>query len=160
TWMNASRRVLIGHTRLAIQDLTTAGHEPIVVDHGRIALSFNGEVFNHLDLRPRLERAGHRFNGHCDAETLAAALALDGIEVLDQLRGFFAFALVSGDDVTLVRDRLGKKPLYYAVTEDAVVFASEVRALLATGLVEATIDAYSLDTYLALGAIPSPSTIV
>ena len=159
-WTNDSGRVLIGHTRLAIQDLTAAGHEPMVIDGGRMALTFNGEVFNHLELRPELEQRGHRFTGHCDAETLAVALGEHGIAVLEQLRGFFAFAWVTGDEVVLVRDRLGKKPLYYVVTDDMVVFASEVRALMASGVVSDTIDGEALDTFLALGAVPAPSTLL
>ncbi|MEY2423454.1 MAG: hypothetical protein QOI95_3521 [Acidimicrobiaceae bacterium] len=160
TWTDANARVALGHTRLSILDLTAAGHEPLVVDDGRTALTFNGEIFNHLELRPALEKAGHRFRGHCDAETLAVALAARGLDVLDDLRGFFAFAAVLGGDVVLVRDRLGKKPLFYAADADRVVFASEVRALLASGLVTPALDPASLDAYLALGAVAAPGTLL
>lgn len=152
--------MLLGHTRLSILDLTDAGHEPMVVDGGRVAITFNGEVFNHLELRPGLEARGVQFRGHCDAETLVAGLAAEGMGVLDRLRGFFAFAALVDGEVFLVRDRLGKKPLYYCVDGDRVVFASEVRALLASGLAPADLDPVALDCYLAIGAVPAPATLL
>lgn len=160
-WKDPRRRVILGHARLAIVDLSPAGHEPILSHDGAAVLSFNGEVFNHVELRHRM-RDAPSFRGHCDAETLVEAWARDGASVLPGLRGFFAFGVWSDRDEELVlaRDRLGKKPLYYAVQAGRVAFASEVRGLLAGGFGTAAISPVGLSRYLSVGCIPPPLTIV
>jgi len=161
TWVDPTGRALLGHTRLAILDLSDAGHEPIISHDGRYALTFNGEVFNHMDLRHELLR-NRRFRGHCDAETLVELWGVAGEPVLSRLRGFFSFAIWSLREqrLVLVRDRLGEKPLYYAVAGRRLVFASELRAILASGLVARALSPDGVALYAALGNVPAPWTIV
>ncbi|MFM2152656.1 MAG: hypothetical protein RL199_1091 [Pseudomonadota bacterium] len=166
----------LAHARLAVVDLSAEGRQPMVRaplglsarglsmdgDDGA-ALVFNGEVYNHADLRRLLDSRGtHGWRGSSDAEVLLAGLAAEGEAFLPRLRGMFAFAFAEPGRgrVTLVRDRLGIKPLYFAETPDGTVFASEVRAVLATGLVPRHLDAGALRRWLAYGAVPEPDTLV
>lgn len=160
SWSSADGRVLLGHTRLAILDLSPAGHEPITSSDGQVTVTFNGEIFNHAELRAALP-AAPEFRGHCDAETLVELLSARGEAGVSELRGFFAFAAAMPDgSVLLVRDRLGEKPLYYAESASHVVFASELRSLLASGLVEPRIDRLSVALYTGVGSVPWPRSII
>lgn len=160
SWSSPDGRVLLGHTRLAILDLSPAGHEPITSRDGQVTVTFNGEIFNHTDLRAELP-AAPPFRGHCDAETLVELLAARGEAGLNQLRGFFAFGAAMPDgSVLLVRDRMGEKPLFYAETASRVVFASELRSLLASGLVDPRVDPLSLALYAGVGSVPWPRSII
>jgi asparagine synthase (glutamine-hydrolysing) len=129
----------VGHVRLAIVDPTPAGAQPMCTPDGRYCLAYNGELYNHGDFRPALESRGIRFRGHSDTETLLWLLAERGLSILPKLNGIFAFAFV--DTVThrvlLARDHLGVKPLYHARgAHGRLLFASEIKALFATGEVE------------------------
>src|SRR5690606_32720243 len=120
--------------RLAILDLTEAGHQPMVSHDGRNVLTLNGEIYNHLDLRRRLEREGHMpaWRGHSDTETLVEAISVWGMErALQETVGMFALALWDRHDrsLYLARDRFGEKPLYYGYAEDTFVFGSELKAM-------------------------------
>ncbi|HEX22207.1 MAG TPA: asparagine synthetase B, partial [Chromatiales bacterium] len=121
----------LAHTRLSIIDLE-GGHQPLFDDQRGLALVANGEVYNFVELREELQAAGHRFATHSDCETILHAYAADPRDWLQRLRGMFAFALHDAREgtLTLARDRLGIKPLFYAETADGIAFASEIKALL------------------------------
>ena len=129
TWLSSDQRCWLGHTRLAIQDLSVAGAQPISSSCGRITLVFNGEIYNHLDLRASLLLSFWR--GHSDSETLVEGLAQEGHLFLTKLRGMFAFAAYDNqsNELILARDPLGIKPLYLLPRPDCLAFASEKRAL-------------------------------
>ncbi len=129
----------VGHVRLAIVDPSSAGAQPMCTPDGRYCLAYNGELYNHAELRPALEARGVRFRGHSDTETLLWLLVEHGAAILPSLNGIFAFAFVDTETrrVLLARDHLGVKPLYYARgRHDRLLFASEIKALFATGEVE------------------------
>lgn len=158
----AERFLGLGQTRLAILDLSPAGHQPMVHPGTGDRLIFNGEIYNFRALRAELEAAGARFIGHSDSEVLLHGLVTWGAGCLSRLQGMFAFAFHErrGQRLLLARDPLGIKPLYLARTGDGgFAFASEVRALLATGLVPRTIDRQAIAGLLAYGAVQGPRTI-
>ena len=153
--------VTLGMCRLAIIDPAN-GHQPMVSANGRFSLVFNGAIYNHRELRTGLEARGWNFRTHCDTEVLLAAFALDGAACLGRLRGMFAFAVWDAREQKLfaARDALGIKPLYYARLPDSgLIFASEIKALLAGGLVPREIDPVSVSEYLAWFSVPAPRTI-
>jgi asparagine synthase (glutamine-hydrolysing) len=169
-WTNASldaqgRRVTFGHRRLSIIDTSAAGHQPMLSADGRFALTFNGEIYNYRELRRQLETKGHRFRTDTDTEVLLAAFAEWGADCLPRLNGMFAFAVWDehASTLTLARDRLGIKPLYYAQAPsdagDAFLFASEAKAILASGLVRAALDIEGLNQYLTFLWTPDPFTL-
>ncbi len=155
-----SESICLGHRRLSIIDLT-GGHQPMTLERERYALVFNGEIYNYVELREELERAGDHFTTHSDTEVLLHLLVKEGTRALDKLNGMFAFAFWdrSAGRLLLARDRLGIKPLYYALVKGELVFASELRALLDYPGVERRIDLLSLSKYLSFGYIPAPHTI-
>ena len=159
---HASGTVALGARRLAILDLTAAGHQPMTDEVTGNVLAYNGEIYNFLELRDELVAAGHSFHGRGDTEVILIGYRAWGRAVLDRLRGMFAFALWDAQQrrLVLARDHLGIKPLYYAATSDGFVCASELRAILAGGLVDATLDRRGLASYLAYGAVQEPFTIV
>jgi asparagine synthase (glutamine-hydrolysing) len=151
----------LGMCRLAIIDPAN-GHQPMISPDGRFALVFNGAIYNYRALQTDLALAGWQFRTNCDTEVLLAAYALHGVDCLKQLRGMFAFAIWDAREQTLfaARDPLGIKPLYYArLPEGGAVFASELNALLAGGLVSREIDPTSVGEYLAWFSVPAPRTI-
>ena len=152
----------LGNRRLAIQDLSPLGHQPMVNQATGDILVYNGEIYNAPALRDLLRTEGLEFQGHSDTEVLMRAYERWGTECLTRLRGMFAFALWDARRSRLViaRDPMGIKPLYYAAKKDSwFVFASEVRALLQSGLPDSRIDPRSLAGYLAYGAVQEPLTI-
>jgi asparagine synthase (glutamine-hydrolysing) len=157
--------VALGMRRLSIIDLS-GGNQPIYSEHGDLAVFFNGEIYNFKILREQLERAGHQFKTNSDTEAIVHAYEEWGENFLKRLRGMFAFALLDmrgprdTGSVLLARDRLGIKPLYYSVQRGALVFASEVRALLASGLVPRKLSPDALDSYLLFGSVAEPVTLV
>jgi asparagine synthase (glutamine-hydrolysing) len=159
--------VVLGHRRLSIIDLSPAGHQPMVDAESGCVICFNGEVYNHLELRKELEAEGVRFDSHCDTEVILKAYARRGEGVLARLRGMFAIALwdPKKGKLLLARDRLGIKPLYYTTVQApgggrACYFASEIRSLLATGHVARKIDPVGLSTYLWNGVVIGPHTLL
>ena len=157
----SSASVTLGLCRLAIFDPAN-GHQPMATPDGRHHLVFNGAIYNHQALRAELEAKGHSFRTHCDTEVLLAAYAEWGAACLPRLRGMFAFAVWDAQERSLfiARDPLGIKPLYYAqLPEDTFVFASELNALFASGLVHREIDPVAVGDYLAWFAVPAPRTI-
>lgn len=152
---------LIGHTRLSIVELSAAGAQPMHSADGRWVLTYNGEIYNHLELRNRLVQRNWR--GRSDTETLVEAIAEWGIEAtLPQLNGMFAFCAMDlwNGAVYLARDPFGIKPLYLARHGEGIAFASEIRALSAIGVDTKRLDRDSLATLLALRFVPSPSTLL
>ena len=143
--------------RLSIVDVV-GGHQPFPNEDGTVWVAQNGELFNHEELRRGLEREGHRFRSRCDTEILPHLYERDGVDLASRLRGMFALVLwdESARTALLVRDRLGIKPLYYAVVGDTLLFASELKCLLASGQVDAALDYEAIDAYLTLGFFPSP----
>ena len=151
----------LGHRRLAIIDLG-AGAQPFTSSGGKTVVTYNGEIYNHAALRPELERQGRTLRTRCDTEVLAELIDLRGSDALPDLQGMFAFAAWNPREETLLlaRDRLGEKPLYYAETADGfLVFASEMPAMLASGLVAPLIDDAAVADYLFYGYVPDPDTI-
>lgn len=150
----------LGHRRLAIIDLTPTGHQPMSNADGTIWLVFNGEIFNHLDLRADLEKKGYRYRGNSDTETIIYLYEEYGRECVKQLRGQFAFALWDSRQrgLLLARDRLGQKPLLYAFTPDGLTFASEIKALLQDPAVSDEVDEVALHHYLTYQYVPRPRT--
>ena len=147
-----------GHRRLAIIDLSPAGRQPMTTADGNLIVTFNGEIYNFLDLRRDLEGRGHRFRSRADTEVILAAYREWGVECLARFRGMFAFALWDGPRRTLfiARDRVGKKPLHYLVDDDGIAFASEPKAFLADEGFEARPDPQAISAYLTLQYVPSP----
>ncbi|MCI5044844.1 MAG: asparagine synthase (glutamine-hydrolyzing), partial [Aquisalinus sp.] len=151
----------LGHRRLAIIDLA-GGKQPFATHTGNTVLSFNGEIYNYADLRQSLSQRSITLRTQSDTEALAELWEMDGPEALSQLVGMFAFAAWDKEmrTLTLVRDRLGEKPLYYAVTDDGfLLFASELPALITSGLLTPEISATAVKDYFAYGYVPDPGTI-
>ncbi len=156
-----SVRLGLAHTRLAILDLSAAGHQPMTDDESGSWIVYNGEVYNHQSLRKNLPDVA--FRSTSDTETILRGWAQHGEGFLSSLRGMFAFALYDGRRrrFWLVRDRLGVKPLYVCrAAPDLWLFASEVRALLATDFVARQLCPEAIDAYLAFGAVPAPRTML
>lgn len=166
-WSDAEAGLALSHRRLAVVDLTQAGAQPMASACGRYVLSFNGEIYNHRDLRRALEARGvGGWRGTSDTETLLALIAADGLEsALGQCVGAFAIALWDRRErrLQLARDRIGEKPLYYgwsgSAGERAFVFASELKALHAVPGFAPRIDRQALSLYLRANAVPAPHTI-
>ena len=140
----------LGHRRLAIIDLSAAGHQPMASEDGRYVLTYNGEVYNFKELRIELQAKGYRFHSRTDSEVVLKSLVEWGRDALKRFNGMFAFALWDKREQTLLlaRDRYGIKPLYYACVADAFVFGSEVKALLASGELSARLNKPGLREYL------------
>lgn len=155
--------ITLVHRRLAIQDLSPAGHQPMASACGRYVVVFNGEIYNQLELRAELEALGHHFRSRSDTEVLLEMHARYGLAMLQRLRGMYAFAMVDRQEqrVLLARDPFGIKPLYIWHGPDGqLLFASEVRALLASDLVPRQLDRAGLYGFLVGGSVPEPLTLV
>ncbi len=161
-WADASAGLAMGHRRLAILDLSPAGHQPRVSADGRYVIAYNGEVYNFPQLRAELEAEGAAFRGNCDTEVVLEAIAVWGLEAaLGRMTGMFAFALWDKAEriLYLARDRLGIKPLYWGRCRGHFLFASEIKALRAHPAWTATVDRDALAAYLRFGYVPSPRSI-
>jgi asparagine synthase (glutamine-hydrolysing) len=164
---DAGRQVCFGHRRLAIIDTSSAGHQPMLSADGRYVITFNGEIYNYRELRAELKSKGHQFYTETDTEVLLEAFAEWGSQCLSHLNGMFAFAVWDNRDrtLTLARDHAGIKPLYYAHKAEGngqagwFVFASEIKAILATGLVPRELDTESLHQFLTFLWAPDPKTL-
>ena len=150
----------LAHARLSIIDLSPAGHQPMPGADSRNWITYNGEIYNFQELRRELEAKGYVFRSHSDTETIVHGYAAWGERVFTRLRGMFAIALWDRTErrLILARDRVGKKPLYYAHLEDFLVFGSEIKAILTWPEVDRGPDPVALDQYLSLGYAPSPRT--
>jgi len=147
--------------RLKIIDLT-GGDQPFLSDDGNTAVAFNGEIYNHLEIRAELEERGHRFRSRCDTETVLRAFLEWDTECFSRMRGMFAVALwtESRKRLVLARDRMGIKPLYYYRSGDDVCFGSELKAILEHPDVPRQLDLEALDSYLSVNYVPGPGTLI
>jgi len=157
---------VVGMRRLSIIDLA-GGAQPMANEDGTVWVVLNGEIYNFQELRGQLEATGHVFRTQSDTEAIVHAYEEWGPQCVQRLRGMFAFAVVKADaagaggaEVFLARDRFGIKPLYYAEAEGSIAFASEVRALVASGLVPPRLSAAALESYLLFGSVGEPLTLV
>lgn len=160
-WCSANERVGFGHRRLAIIDLSPGGHQPMIDSETGTVITFNGEIYNYVELRDRLRAKGHVFRTHSDTEVVLAAYREWGTDCVSQLGGMFAFALYdeSKQRVLLARDRAGEKPLFYRVNDEQFTFASEAKALLADPSCPRRVRAQSLNEYLAYGYVSGENTM-
>ncbi|MEY4942882.1 MAG: hypothetical protein RL254_1063 [Planctomycetota bacterium] len=156
-----SEGVVLGHRRLAILDLDARANQPMVSADGRYTIVFNGEIYNFRELRRELEAEGVVFRTTSDTEVLLALFAREGERMLPQLRGMFAFAIwdAQSKELFLARDPYGIKPLYYTQAKDGALFASQVKALLASGLVSPQREAAGLAGFYLWGSVPEPWTL-
>jgi asparagine synthase (glutamine-hydrolysing) len=155
----AHRNVGLGMRRLSIIDLS-GGHQPIFNEDRSAWIVFNGEIYNFPELRPELEARGHRFTTHTDTETIVHLYEDMGAECVQKLRGMFAFALWDDrrQSLLIARDRLGKKPLHYALHNGKLYFASEIKAILSVAPELAEVNRAALMQYMYLGYVPDPAT--
>src|SRR6266498_2150409 len=158
-WVSGDGRVGLGHRRLAIIDLSPAGAQPM--RRGEMVIVFNGEIYNYRELRQRLEQRGVAFTSHSDTEVLLRMYELDGVGMLGELRGMFAFALWDGAArrMLLARDPYGIKPLYYADDGGTLRVASQVRALAAGGKISRQFDPAGAAGFFLRGTVPEPFTM-
>ena len=149
----------LGMRRLAIVDVA-GGHQPMANEEETVWIVYNGEIYNHAALRPGLEARGHRYRTRSDTETILHLYEEEGERCVERLQGMFAFAVWDRrrGRLLLARDRLGIKPLYYACTEDELVFASEIKALLAAGAVRPALNEAILPEFLATGFVAGEET--
>lgn len=153
--------VALGHRRLRILDLSPSGHQPMTNETGDIWLVFNGEIYNYLSLRDELLKMGHRFRSSSDTEVIIHLYEVYGEKCLDYLRGMFAFALWDERKMQLfvARDRVGKKPLFYAMTSEGFAFASEINSFYPLPDIPKKLNEAAIDYFLTYAYIPSPATI-
>ena len=148
----------LGHRRLAIIDLSPDGAQPMTNEDGTVWVALNGEIYNFQELRPQLEAKGHRFSSKSDTEVLVHGWEEWGERLVDRLRGMFAFAVwdARARRLFLARDRFGKKPLFYRLSEDGLWFGSEAKAILQDPAVPRVPDRLALHEYLTYGYVPGP----
>ncbi len=156
TWVGSG--IALGHTRLAIIDLSSAGHQPMANDDGSIRIVFNGEIYNFAALRAELSERGYHFRSHTDTEVIINGYHCWGEQVFKRLRGMFAIALWDqrSEKLILARDRVGKKPLFYAWCNGTLLFASEIKAILAWPEFKREPDYEAIHHYLTLEYVPAP----
>ena len=161
-WTSSDRRVVLGHRRLSIIDLTPAGHQPMAESSGRLRLIFNGEIYNFQELRRELEGAGCEFRTHSDSEVILAAYRVWGQACVERFNGMFALAIHDEDAqrLFLSRDRIGKKPLFYLHEGTSFLFGSEAKAVLAGDGERAwELDPNGVNAYLTFGYLPGEQSI-
>ncbi|PCJ01720.1 MAG: asparagine synthase (glutamine-hydrolyzing) [Alphaproteobacteria bacterium] len=161
-WIDSDQGIVLGQRRLSILDLSAKGHQPMVSADERHIIVFNGEIYNFQDIRKKLEHTGHIFNGHSDTEVLLSAIQYWGLDkTLKLIHGMFAFALWDrrNKTLTLARDHLGKKPLYFGQTGKDFVFASELKAIVALPNFNKKLDRNALCLFMRHNYIPAPWSI-
>src|SRR5882724_2755232 len=153
-------RAGLAHARLSIIDLSPAGHQPMANADETIWITYNGEIYNFAEIRQELEAGGYSFRSRSDTEVIVNGWHAWGPKIFTRLRGMFALAIWDRRSrrLILARDRLGKKPLYYAATSKGFLFGSEIKALLAWPAMQRAPDLSAIDRYLSLGYVPAPDT--
>ncbi len=161
TCIRADERVALGHRRLSIIDLSSAGHQPMANEDGTVWITYNGEIYNHRELRAGLEARGHLFRSATDTEAIVHLYEEDGPACVERLHGMFAFAIWDARRrvLFLARDRVGVKPLYYALLPQGVLFGSEAKAILEHPAAPRDLDEDALASYLTFGFTPPPRTM-
>jgi len=160
-WISPNGRAGLGHRRLSIVDVSHSGHQPMSNEDASVWVAFNGEIYNHLELRTELEARGHKYRSRCDTETIVHLYEQEGERCVERLDGMFALAVWDERrrELFLARDRLGKKPLYWTRTPAGMAFASEIKALLRHPSVTADLDVGAFHDYLTFVCTPAPSTM-
>ncbi len=163
-WQDEQLGIGLAHRRLSILDISQSGHQPMSSNSGRFIIIFNGEIYNHLDIRTKIENLNktHKWIGHSDTETILSSIETFGIEVtIQMLVGMFSIAIWDKqlEEMTLCRDRAGEKPLYYGLIENTFYFASELKSIAANSFFKKDIDKKSLGQYFKYGYVPCPSSI-
>lgn len=161
-WVDANAGIGLGHRRLSILDLSPAGHQPMQSANKRYVIAFNGEIYNFKEIRKDLEKSGVHFRGYSDTEVLLENIALFGLdETLVRLNGMFAIALWDKEDssLTLCRDRIGKKPLYYGRCNNVFLFGSELKSIKQHPSFEDEVDRSALAQFIQYGWLNGPATI-
>jgi asparagine synthase (glutamine-hydrolysing) len=153
-------RVALGHARLSILDLSPLGHQPMLSEDGKVALTFNGEIYNFRELREELEARGDRFVSQSDTEVLLRLFLSEGLDMLHRLNGIFAFGIWDGrsNELFVVRDALGVKPLYYTTSSSGFAFSSEIKGLIPLMSDERELDPVALHRYLSFLWCPGEGT--
>ncbi|MEM6822295.1 MAG: asparagine synthase (glutamine-hydrolyzing), partial [Verrucomicrobiota bacterium] len=162
TWKHPKKPLYLGHRRLSIVDLE-GGAQPMQTVHPRLVITYNGELYNHRELRQELTKAGHQFtSSHSDTEVILRAYAEWGPWMVDRFNGMWAFALYDfeKDRVLLSRDRFGQKPLFYHVGDYELIFASELKALMQSPRIDRSVSETGLIKYFSHGFIPAPHTYI
>jgi asparagine synthase (glutamine-hydrolysing) len=156
TWIKGN--VGLGHVRLSIIDLSPLGHQPMCNEDGSVWITFNGEIYNYWELREDLTKRGHKFRSRTDTEVIVHLWEERGVDCLVHLRGMFALAIWDDEAKTLflARDRMGKKPLFYAMLADRFLFGSEIKAILEDPEVKREPDIEAIHYYLTYQSVPSP----
>jgi asparagine synthase (glutamine-hydrolysing) len=160
-WCSSDRRVALGHRRLAIVDLSSAGRQPMCNEDGTVWITYNGEVYNHAALRAELESKGHSYRSNTDTETIVHLYEEEGPNCVERLQGMFAFGIWDSRrrELFLARDRLGIKPLYYASPPGGFLFGSEIKALLRHPAISPDVDIEAFTHYLTFLSTPAPMTM-
>jgi asparagine synthase (glutamine-hydrolysing) len=160
-WSSPAGRVALGHRRLSIVDVSHSGHQPMCNEDASVWVSFNGEIYNHAELRAELEARGHTYRSRCDTETIVHLYEQEGERCVELLDGMFALAIWDerSRELLLARDRLGKKPLYWCRTPSGLAFASEIKALLRHPAISPELDVEAFCDYLTFVCTPAPSTM-
>ena len=160
-WFSKDKKVAIAHRRLSIVDLSSSAHQPMHLVDRKLSIVFNGEIYNHSELRQQLKLLGHSFHSQSDTEVLLVAYSEWGKNCLSYLNGMFAFAIYDSikEELFIARDRAGEKPLFYRIDNKTLYFASELKALLVNQSLPRRIDMESLDCYLSFGYVPGERCI-
>lgn len=160
-WCDEAKSIAFGHRRLAILDLSSAGHQPMLTNDGRYVVTYNGEIYNFKELRANLEKSGHRFQTETDTEVLLKSFELEGVDCVKKFKGMFAFAIWDNHErkLVLVRDRIGVKPLYYKKTASEFIFGSELKALVKHKNFDKKISTQALQLFLQYSYVPAPYSI-
>jgi asparagine synthase (glutamine-hydrolysing) len=160
-WASDEHGVALAHRRLSIIDLSYAGHQPMSNEDGTVWITFGGEIYNHLDLRPELEAKGHVYRSQTDTETIIHLYEEEGPRCVERLHGMFHYAIWDSRtrELHLARDRLGKKPVYFAQPGGNFIFASEIKALLVHPALTADLDEDAFFHYLTFVCTPAPMTM-
>ena len=162
TWIASDRKVGFGHRRLSIIDLSEAANQPMCNEDGTFWIVFNGEIYNHSEIRPELEARGHRFKtDHSDTEVIIHAFEEWGKDCVRRFRGMFAFAIWNGNtkELWFFRDRIGIKPLYFTQQNGKFIFASEIKAILNDPDIKKAVDEKAFYHYLSFLTTPCPDTL-
>lgn len=162
-WKNIDNSIFIGHTRLSILDLSEKGNQPMISSSGQFVISYNGEIYNHLDIRKDLDKQNNiKWKSSCDTETILESFEINGIKkTISKLHGMFAFCVIDlkNNLLYLARDKFGEKPLYYGFSEKNFIFASELKAIISFPNFKKKISTKSVNYYFNLSYVPEPFSI-
>ena len=161
-WASSDGHVVLGHVRLSIIDLSELGRQPMSICDGKISITFNGEIYNFLEIRKILEQKGYKFISHSDTEVILFSYFEWGDKCIEKLNGMFALAIYDENSkkLLLARDRAGEKPLFYTINNGKIQFSSELKAILANKELTPKLNWNSLDSYLTQGYVPGDNCIL